>query len=85
MPQPSDARPLLAVLAGCALFTLAAVYLVEPAGALPAFFPGHVGGRSPARGQHEIALGVTAFVLGAAAFTYGWIATRPNIREPHGL
>ena len=34
---------MLAVLAGCLLLVVAALYFAEPAHSLPAFFPGHVG------------------------------------------
>jgi hypothetical protein len=85
MPEWSDARALVAVLAGCALFIIAAVYFVEPAGALPAFFPGHVGGRGPERARYEITLGVAAVVLGLVPFAYAWIATGPNAREPQSF
>jgi hypothetical protein len=42
MTTTSRMPALLAALAGCLLLVVAALYFIEPAHSLPAFFPGHV-------------------------------------------
>jgi hypothetical protein len=68
---------ILAVLAGCALLVVAAVYFAEPAHSLPGFFPGHVGARSSEYGHHHVKHGIAALAVALAAFAYAWFATGP--------
>ena len=66
-----------AVLAGCVLVALAVLYVVEPAHALPAFIPGHVGPSDAEAGHHHLKHGIAAFAVALAAFAYGWFASGP--------
>ena len=52
-----------AVLAGIVLIAIGVIYLAEPAGSLPSFFPGHEAGS----GHHHVKHALLAFVLIAAA------------------
>jgi hypothetical protein len=68
----------LAALAGCGLIVVAVVYFVEPAHALPAFFPGHVGRGDAEYGHHHVKHGIAALAVAGAAFAYAWFSSGPN-------
>lgn len=75
-------RALLAALGGVALVVVAAVYVVEPAHALPAFFPGHVGPGDAEYAHHHVKHGIAALVVGLAAFAYAWFRSGPSSPLP---
>ena len=58
----------LAVLAGCALLVIAAVYFAEPAHSLPGFFPGHVSAGNHEAAHHHVKHGIAALAVALAAF-----------------
>jgi hypothetical protein len=76
----STRRALLAALGGCVLLAVAAVYFLEPAHALPAFFPGHVGAGDAEYGHHHVKHGIAAVAVAFAAFAYAWFSSGPNAR-----
>jgi hypothetical protein len=61
-----------AIILGLILAVVAVVYLVEPAGSLPSFFPGFEAGSTQIHVKHGIASAVAAIVL----FGIGWWAGR---------
>jgi hypothetical protein len=63
-----------AVVVGLLLLVLGVVYVVEPAGSLPAVRPGHAAGSA----HHHIKHGIAALLLAAAAFVYAWFQTGPR-------
>ncbi len=67
-----------AVVVGIALIVIAIVYVAEPAGSLPSFFPGHDAGSSHHHAKH----GILAFVLGVGCFIFAWFQTGPASRAP---
>lgn len=69
-----------AVLAGCLLLVVAAIYFAEPAHALPGFFPGHVGASSSEYGHHHVKHGIAALAVALAALAYAWFTTGPSGR-----
>lgn len=75
-------RAVLAVLGGCVLIAIAVVYLVEPAHALPAFFPGHVGAGDPEYGHHHVKHALAALAVACAAFAYAWFHSGPSAAAP---
>jgi hypothetical protein len=64
---------LAAVLAGLALLVVAVIYWAEPAGSLPAFFPGHDVGSA----HHHVKHGIAAFIVGVGCFIFAWFQTGP--------
>jgi hypothetical protein len=58
---------------GLVFIAIAIVYLVEPAGSLPAFFPGHSAGS----GHHHVKHGIAAFVVGLGCLVFAWFQTGP--------
>ena len=64
----------LAILAGLALLALGVVYLVEPAGSLPAWIPGHETGS----GHHHVKHGLASLLLGVALLVFAWFRTGPK-------
>ncbi len=60
------------------LLAIAAVYFLEPAHALPAFFPGHVGAGDAEYGHHHVKHGIAALAVAAAAFAYAWFSSGPK-------
>jgi hypothetical protein len=78
----SRSRALIAVVGGCLLIAVAALYVLEPAHALPAFLPGHVGPGGAEYGHHHIKHGIAAFVVALAAFAYAWFRTGPDAPRP---
>lgn len=72
---------ILAILAGCALLAVAAVYATVPAHALPSLLPGHVGARDPEAAHHHVKHAIAAFAVGLGAFAYAWFATGPAARR----
>jgi hypothetical protein len=72
--------PMLIVLAGLLLLVIGAVYAVEPAASLPAFFPGHVGATDPEHAHHHVKHAIAAIAVALAAFAYAWFATGPAAR-----
>ena len=65
---------LAAVIVGIVLIALAVVYWVEPAHALPGFFPGHQTGSN----HHHVKHGIAAFLLGIACFVFAWFKSGPK-------
>jgi hypothetical protein len=63
-----------AVLAGLVFLAIAVVYLVEPAGSLPSFFPGHEAGSS----HHHIKHGIAALVVALGCFVFAWFQSGPS-------
>jgi hypothetical protein len=76
---------LLAILAGCLLLVVAALYFAEPAHSLPAFFPGHVGAGDAEAAHHHVKHGIAALAVALAAFAYAWFATGPAARQRQEL
>jgi hypothetical protein len=76
----SRTRTALAALAGCALIVVAVVYFAEPAHALPAFFPGHVGRGDAEYQHHHVKHGIAALAVAGAAFAYAWFSSGPKAR-----
>lgn len=58
---------------GLVFIAIAIVYLAEPAGSLPAFFPGHSAGS----GHHHVKHGIAAFVVGLGCLVFAWFQTGP--------
>ena len=63
-----------AIVLGIILIIVAVVYWVEPAGSLPAFFPGHEAGS----GHHHAKHGIAAFLLGLACLAFAWFRSGPK-------
>jgi hypothetical protein len=72
----------VAALVGAILIVIAIVYFVEPAHALPSFFPGHVSTANHDAGSHHAKHGVAALVLAMAAFAFAWFASGPAPTAP---
>ena len=81
--KTSRMQVMLAVLAGCALLVIAAVYFAEPAHSLPGFFPGHVSAGNSEAAHHHVKHGIAALAVALAAFAYAWFATGPAARRSH--
>jgi hypothetical protein len=60
-----------AVVVGLVLIAIAIVYWVEPAHALPSFFPGHQAGSN----HHHTKHGIAAFLVGVACLVFAWFNT----------
>ena len=60
-----------ALIVGLGLIAVAVVYWVEPAHALPSFFPGHQAGSN----HHHTKHGIAAFLVGIACFVFAWFNT----------
>ena len=60
------------------LLAVAAVYLLEPAHALPAFFPGHVGPGDAEYDHHHVKHAIAAIAVACAAFAYAWFHSGPK-------
>jgi uncharacterized membrane-anchored protein YitT (DUF2179 family) len=58
----------IVIILGVILIVVAAVYLLVPADALPAFFPGHETGLMRVRAKH----GMLAGALGIVLLALGW-------------
>jgi uncharacterized membrane-anchored protein YitT (DUF2179 family) len=58
----------IVIILGVILIVVAAVYLLVPADALPAFFPGHETGLMRVRAKH----GMLAGALGILLLALGW-------------
>lgn len=65
---------LIAGIVGVVLIALAAVYWTTPAGALPAFLPGH----EPHSLVHHTKHGLAALILGVFCFVLAWFQTGPK-------
>lgn len=63
-------KPLvIAVIAiGVLLLICSAIYFIEPAKSLPAFFPGH----DVSLAKHHYKHGIGALILGAGCFVFAW-------------
>ena len=61
----------VAIVVGVVLIAIAIVYWVEPAHALPSFFPGHQAGSN----HHHTKHGIAAFLVGIACFVFAWFNT----------
>ena len=68
----------VAIVLGILLIAVAAIYWIEPAGSLPAFFPGHDAGSS----DHHFKHGILAFVLGVGCLVFAWFQTGSAGRSP---
>lgn len=66
-----------AVIAGVLLIGLAILYIVEPAGSLPSFIPGHQAGSS----HHHVKHGIAALALGVGSLVFAWFQTGPTARR----
>jgi hypothetical protein len=64
----------LVIVAGIVLIVIGIVYLAEPAGSLPSFFPGHEAGS----GHHHLKHALLAFILGIGCFIFVWFQTGPS-------
>jgi uncharacterized membrane-anchored protein len=62
-----------AVVLGVVLLAVGVVYLIDDAGSLPSFFPGHQAGSTHHHAKHAIA----AFVVGVLCFVLAWFQTGP--------
>lgn len=62
-----------AVLVGLLFLTISVVYFVEPAGSLPAFFPGHEAGS----GHHHTKHGIATLVVALGCFVFAWFQSGP--------
>lgn len=60
-----------ALVGAIGLIVVAIVYWIEPASALPSFFPGHEAGSA----HHHVKHGIAAFVVGLAALVFAWFQT----------
>ncbi len=67
-----------AVLLGIVFLVVAVIYLVEPAGSLPSFFPGHEAGSS----HHHTKHGIAAFVVALGCFVFAWFQSGPAEKTP---
>ena len=67
-----------AVLLGILFLVIAVIYLVEPAGSLPSFFPGHEAGSSHHHAKH----GIAAFVVALACFVFAWFQSGSSEKTP---
>jgi hypothetical protein len=67
-----------AVLLGIVFLVIAVIYLVEPAGSLPSFFPGHEAGSSHHHAKH----GIAAFVVALACFVFAWFQSGSSEKTP---
>ena len=67
-----------AVVLGVALLAVAVIYWVQPADALPGFFPGHETGS----GTHHVKHGIAAAVVALGLFAYAWFRTAPDRTGP---
>lgn len=68
----------IAALAGLALIVVAVIYFVEPAHALPSFFPGHTAAHATEAGTHHVKHGVAALVVGFAGLVVAWFRSGPS-------
>ena len=70
-------RPALivpAIVLGLLLLALAVLYIVDPAGSLPSFVPGHQAGSA----HHHVKHGIAAGLLGVACLVFAWFQTGPG-------
>jgi hypothetical protein len=63
---------------GVVFLVVGLIYVVEPAGSLPSFFPGHEAGSSHHHAKH----GIAAFVVALACFTFAWFQSGPSEKTP---
>jgi uncharacterized membrane-anchored protein YitT (DUF2179 family) len=64
----------IAVILGFAFLALAVVYVLLPAGALPAGLPGHVAGSSHTHFKHAIG----SIIVALALFAFAWFQSGPK-------
>lgn len=64
----------LAVVVGVICLGLSVYYWITPAGALPAFLPGHEAGATLAHHKHAIA----ALIVAVALFIFAWFRSGPR-------
>ncbi len=67
-----------AVLVGIVFLVIAVIYVVEPAGSLPSFFPGYEAGSSHHHAKH----GIAAFVVALGCFVFAWFQSGPSEKAP---
>ncbi len=63
----------VAVVIGLVFIVCGVIYFLEPASALPGFFPGY----QPGDAAHHFKHGIGAVVLGVAAFAFAWFTSKP--------
>jgi hypothetical protein len=66
-----------AIILGILLIVIGVIYVAEPAGSLPSFFPGHSAGSS----HHHVKHALLAFILGLGCFVFAWFQTGPSSRS----
>ncbi|HEX7298342.1 MAG TPA: hypothetical protein VF257_05005 [Solirubrobacteraceae bacterium] len=67
-----------ALVLGVALLTLAVLYWVDSASALPSFVPGHEAGSS----HHHVKHGIAAAIVALGCFTFAWFQSGPSPAGP---
>ena len=66
---------IIAVIAGVAFIIIAFVYWLNPASALPAFFPGY----DALLATRHIKHGIASFMVGLACFAYAWFNSAKKV------
>ncbi len=66
----------IAVVLGCALIVVAAIYFAEPAGSLP--WHVHFLGYDKGSSHHHVKHGIAALLVGLACFAFAWFNTGPK-------
>ena len=66
------------VILGLLFVALAVYYWMTPAGALPAFMPGHTDGSTHVHFKH----GLGALILGVGCFIFAWFTSGPKASTP---
>jgi hypothetical protein len=65
---------IIAVIIGLLFCAIAVLYWIEPASALPSFFPGHAIGST----QHHTKHGILALALAIVSFIAAWFLSGPK-------
>lgn len=63
-----------AIVLGVLFMALAALYVIDSAGSLPSFVPGHQAGSA----HHHLKHGLAAFVVGLGCLVFAWFQTEPG-------
>jgi hypothetical protein len=67
-----------AVILGVIFLVIAGIYLIDDAGSLPSFFPGHEDGSTDVHFKH----GLAAAVVAIACFVFAWFQTGEERPRP---
>jgi hypothetical protein len=67
--RPELVLPAIAL--GAVLLVVAGIYLIDDAGSLPSFFPGHEAGSTHVHFKH----GLAAAIVGLGCFVFAWFQT----------